>query len=165
MFSFYCPFAAFKFSKANSGLCLAMQSFNLLWRLGNNYIRKSRSLIFIHRCCKKLKDFMKRRLGYPILVLILAVGGGYLIQQELSLGDLTALLSFAALLAMPFISLGMVLSAWQTGIVSLESMRKILDRPTHAQDQIHLPLARREQLFSHHIRVRNWKILLTELNQ
>lgn len=88
-------------------------------------------------------------------VLILAVGGGYLIQQQLSLGDLTALLSFAALLAMPFISLGMVLSAWQTGIVSLESMRKILDRSVHPQDQIHLPTPQREQLFSHHIQVKN----------
>jgi ATP-binding cassette subfamily B multidrug efflux pump len=88
-------------------------------------------------------------------VLILAVGGGYLIQQQLSLGDLTALLSYAALLAMPFISLGMVLSAWQTGIVSLESMRRILDRPVHPQDQLHLPLEQREQLFSHHLRVEN----------
>jgi ATP-binding cassette subfamily B multidrug efflux pump len=88
-------------------------------------------------------------------VLILAVGGGYLIQQQLSLGDLTALLSYAALLAMPFISLGMVFSAWQTGIVSLESMRRILDRPVHPQDQVHLPLAQRDQLFSHHIRVDN----------
>jgi ATP-binding cassette subfamily B protein len=88
-------------------------------------------------------------------VLILAVGGGYLVQQQLSLGDLTALLSYAALLAMPFISLGMVFSAWQTGIVSLESMRRILDRPLHQQDQLHLPPARREQLFSHHIRVEN----------
>jgi ATP-binding cassette subfamily B multidrug efflux pump len=88
-------------------------------------------------------------------VLILAVGGGYLIQQQLSLGDLTALLSYAALLAMPFISLGMVFSAWQSGIVSLESMRRILDRPVHGQDQKHLPTAQREQLFSHHIRVKN----------
>ncbi len=88
-------------------------------------------------------------------VIILAVGGGYLIQQQLSLGDLTALLSYAALLAMPFISLGMVFSAWQNGIVSLESMRRILDRPVHPQDQIHLPPAQRQQLFSHSIRVEN----------
>jgi len=88
-------------------------------------------------------------------VLILGVGGGYLINQQLSLGDLTALLAYAALLAMPFISLGMVLSAWQTGIVSLESMRRILDRPLHEQDQKHLPSQRREQLFSHHLRVQN----------
>jgi ATP-binding cassette subfamily B multidrug efflux pump len=88
-------------------------------------------------------------------VLILAVGGGYLINQQLSLGELTAMLSYAALLAMPFISLGMVFSAWQTGIVSLESMRRILDQPIHEQDQLHLPLERREQLFSHRIRVEN----------
>jgi ATP-binding cassette subfamily B protein len=88
-------------------------------------------------------------------VLILAVGGGYLIQAELSLGDLTALLSYAALLAIPFISLGMVFSAWQTGIVSLESMRRILDQPEHEQDQVHLPSEQREDLFSHHLRVEN----------
>ncbi|MEH6634462.1 MAG: ABC transporter ATP-binding protein [Halioglobus sp.] len=88
-------------------------------------------------------------------VLILVVGGGYLINQQLSLGDLTALLSYAALLAMPFISLGMVLSAWQAGIVSLESMRRILDRPLNVQDQQHLSSERREQLFSHHLRVQN----------
>ncbi|MEH6582335.1 MAG: ABC transporter ATP-binding protein [Halioglobus sp.] len=86
-------------------------------------------------------------------VLILGVGGGYLIQAELSLGDLTALLSYAALLAMPFISLGMVFSAWQAGIVSLESMRRILDQPEHQQDQVHLPPEKREDLFSHHLRV------------
>jgi len=88
-------------------------------------------------------------------VLILGVGGGYLIQAQLSLGDLTALLSYAALLAMPFISLGMVFSAWQTGIVSLESMRRILDQPEHQQDQEHLAQKQREDLFSHHLRVEN----------
>lgn len=86
-------------------------------------------------------------------VLILAVGGAYLIQAQLTLGDLTALLSYAALLAMPFISLGMVFSAWQTGIVSLESMRRILDQPEHHRDKVHLPPEKREGLFSHHLRV------------
>jgi ATP-binding cassette subfamily B protein len=86
-------------------------------------------------------------------VLILAVGGTYLIRAELSLGDLTALLSYAALLAMPFISLGMVFSAWQTGIVSLESMRRILDQPDNPREQRHLPPERRRQLFSHDLRV------------
>lgn len=88
-------------------------------------------------------------------VLILAVGGAYLIRAELSLGDLTALLSYAALLAMPFISLGMVFSAWQTGIVSLESMRRILDQPEREQDLVRLAPEKREELFSHHLRVEN----------
>jgi len=56
---------------------------------------------------------------------------------------------------MPFISLGMVFSAWQTGIVSLESMRRILDQPEHQQDQVHLPPDKRADLFSHHLRVEN----------
>jgi ATP-binding cassette subfamily B multidrug efflux pump len=88
-------------------------------------------------------------------VMILAIGGTYLIKAQLSLGELTAFLSYASLLAMPFISLGMVLSAWQTGIVSLESLRRILDLPVHQQDQQHLPNTRREQLFSTDIRVSN----------
>jgi ATP-binding cassette subfamily B multidrug efflux pump len=86
-------------------------------------------------------------------VLILAVGGAYLIQARLSLGDLTALLSYAALLAMPFISLGMVFSALQTGIVSLESMRRILDQPENPREQQRLPADARARLFSHNLRV------------
>ncbi len=113
---------------------------------------------------RSLRLTLVRTLVLPVIgytdrvlkVLILAVGGAYLIQAELSLGDLTALLSYAALLAMPFISLGMVFSAWQTGLVSLESMRRILDQPEHTQDQVHLPPEERDKLFSHHLRVKNF---------
>lgn len=112
---------------------------------------------------RSLRLTMVRTVVLPVIaytdrllkVLILIVGGAYLIEQQLSLGDLTALLSYATLLAMPFISLGMVFSAWQTGIVSLESMRRILDRPVNAQDQLHLPQEQRERLFTHEIRVEN----------
>lgn len=95
-------------------------------------------------------------IGYTdriIKVMVLAIGGTYLINQDISLGELTALLSYATLLAMPFISMGMIFSALQHGIVSLESLRKILDQPINPLDQQHLVPARREQLFSHGIRV------------
>ena len=121
------------------------------WRVGERRLDRSLRLTLVRTVVLPVIAYTDRLLK----VLILAVGGGYLIQQQLSLGDLTALLSYAALLAMPFISLGMVFSAWQTGVVSLESMRRILDRPVHPQDQEHLPLAQREQLFSHSIRVEN----------
>lgn len=88
-------------------------------------------------------------------VMILAIGGGYLVKQQLTLGELTAFLSYASLLAMPFISLGMVLSAWQTGIVSLESLRRILDLPIDEQDKKYLPVDQRGQLFTKGIRVSN----------
>ena len=72
-------------------------------------------------------------LGYTdriMKILILAIGGGYLINQNLSLGDLTALLAYATLLAFPFVSMGMIYSSLQTGIVSLESLRRILNEPS-----------------------------------
>ena len=97
-------------------------------------------------------------IGYTdriIKVMILAIGGSYLIQQDLTLGELTALLSYATLLAMPFISLGMILSALQNSIVSLESIRRILDEPENPQDFDHLAPERRASLFSHSLRVEN----------
>ncbi len=96
-------------------------------------------------------------IGYTdriLKVMILAIGGGYIIQQDLSLGNLTALLAYASLLAMPFISLGMIFSAYQTGIVSLESLRRILDLETDARDSYHLPAAQREALFSESLEVK-----------
>lgn len=95
-------------------------------------------------------------IGYTdriLKVLILAVGGNYLLQQQLTLGELTALLSYATLLAMPFISLGMIVSAYQTGMVSVESIRRILDQPVNAQDQRHLPPDDRAGLFGQGIQV------------
>lgn len=112
---------------------------------------------------RSLKLARIRTLVLPIItytdrimkVLILAVGGSYLIQQNLTIGELTALLSYATLLAMPFISLGMIFSAYQTGMVSLESLRKILDQPVAETEQHHLEKSDRDALFSKGIEVKN----------
>lgn len=88
-------------------------------------------------------------------VMVLAIGGSYLINSNLTIGELTTFLSYATLLAMPFITLGMVFSAFQTSIVSLESMRRILDQPVAEQELIHLPEGQREHLFSEGISVRH----------
>jgi len=87
-----------------------------------------------------LKQLRIRTFFLPILeytdgvlkILILAVGGSYLIDQQLSLGELTAFLSYATLLAMPFISFGRIISVFQMGMVSLRSIRRILDQPLQA---------------------------------
>jgi ATP-binding cassette subfamily B multidrug efflux pump len=106
----------------------------------------SRSLLLA-----RIRNIVLPIIGYTdriLKVMILSIGGGYLIQQDLTLGELTALLSYASLLAMPFISLGMIFSAFQTGLVSLESMRRILDQPLIDQDQQRLPADANQQLFS-----------------
>ncbi|WP_206019780.1 ABC transporter ATP-binding protein [Pseudomaricurvus alkylphenolicus] len=97
-------------------------------------------------------------LGYTdriMKVLILAVGGLYVIQSELSLGELVAFLAYATLLAMPFFSMAMIFSSFQTGMLSIESLRKILDRDLPAQDTRHLPEEERDNLFSCAVKVRN----------
>jgi ATP-binding cassette subfamily B protein len=87
-------------------------------------------------------------------VMILAIGGTYLINQQLTIGELTAFLAYATLLAMPFISMGMIFSAYQTGMVSLESLRKILDQPVAKQERNHLDTTQRSALLRQGIEIR-----------
>jgi len=104
-----------------------------------------------------------RTLVFPILsytdrlikVLILAFGGAMVINSTLTLGEMVAFLSYATLLAMPFFSMAMIFSAFQNGLVSIESLRKILDQEPHEQDCRHLESEHRDSLFSQGVAVRN----------
>jgi ATP-binding cassette subfamily B multidrug efflux pump len=106
----------------------------------------------------KIRTFLMPILGYTdriLKVLILTVGGVYLIASNLTLGELTAMLSYATLLAMPFISLGMIMSAFQMGMVGVQSVRRILDQEIPPQELVHLPRDERDALFSSGIDVKN----------
>jgi ATP-binding cassette subfamily B multidrug efflux pump len=108
-----------------------------------------------------LKQLRIRTFFLPILeytdgvlkILIIAVGGLYLIEETMTLGELTAFLTYATLLAMPFISFGRIISVFQMGLVSIKSIRRIL-----GEDVSDLPpLIDSEQrdLFGSGIRVKN----------
>jgi ATP-binding cassette subfamily B protein len=94
--------------------------------------------------------------------LILAVGGLYVIKSSLTIGELTALLSYSALLARPFISLGRIYSAFQLGLASIESIRRILDSPGNQQDDTHLNDAEQSALFSSSLQVKNLSYRYTD---
>ncbi|WP_317928496.1 ABC transporter ATP-binding protein [Halioxenophilus sp. WMMB6] len=97
-------------------------------------------------------------LGYTdriMKVLILAVGGVAVIRSGMSLGDVVAFLTYASLLAMPFFSMAMIFSSFQNGILSIESLRRILDRETPPQDHQHLADEQRHQLFSSGVSIRH----------
>lgn len=108
-----------------------------------------------------LKQLRIRTFFLPILeytdgvlkILILAVGGSYLIDQQMSLGELTAFLSYATLLAMPFISFGRIISVFQMGMVSLRSIRRILDQPL--DEPAELEEIQGQALFSNGISVKD----------
>jgi ATP-binding cassette, subfamily B, multidrug efflux pump len=106
----------------------------------------------------KVRTFLLPILGYTeriLKVLILTVGGTYLVASELTLGELTAMLSYATLLAMPFISLGMIMSAIQMGLVGVQSLRRILDQKIPEAEMKYLQVEEREALFSSGIEVKN----------
>ena len=87
-------------------------------------------------------------------VLIIGVGGAFVIQADMSIGELTTFLAYSVLLARPFVSLGRIYSAFQMSMASIESLRKILDQTIPEQDTQHLSTQDRQQLFSQGIEVK-----------
>ena len=90
-----------------------------------------------------------------IKVVVLLFGGYQVIQANLSLGDLVAFLAYATLLASPFFSIAMIWSAYHNGMVSIASLRNILDRDTSDIDEQRMPDAERKALFSQQLEVRH----------
>ncbi|MFT2111101.1 ABC transporter ATP-binding protein [Marinomonas sp. 2405UD68-3] len=91
-------------------------------------------------------------------IIILGVGGWYLVQSELSLGDITAFLAYATLLAMPFMSLGRLISTVQMGMVSLKSMGRILNQTIVDENTLsesEKASFKQELLFSKGLQIRN----------
>ena len=104
----------------------------------------------------RIQTFFMPMLQYTeifLKILVLAVGGGYLIRQQMSLGDLTAFLAYTTLLSLPFISLGRIIATFQMGIVSLRSIGRILNTP--AQDHADLNSISSADLFSTGISIKN----------
>lgn len=104
----------------------------------------------------KIRTFFMPLLEYTealLKILILGVGGFYLIKQSITLGELTAFLAYSALLAMPFLSLGRIISTFQMGMVSLQSILRILSEQTEEIPAIEDD--QRQSLFSKGIVVKN----------
>ncbi len=60
-------------------------------------------------------------------IIILGLGGFMLMRQELTLGEITAFLTYSVLLAMPLMQLGRIATIYQRGIVGIQSAQTILN--------------------------------------
>lgn len=78
---------------------------------------------------------------------ILLVGGMLVIQENLSLGQLTAFITYAVLLTLPLMALGWVTTMIQQGLVGLESVRTVLAEKTPLSQTPDLPEAEQHLLF------------------
>ncbi|MCJ8268738.1 MAG: ABC transporter transmembrane domain-containing protein, partial [Psychrosphaera sp.] len=88
-------------------------------------------------------------------VLILGLGGYYVLQSDLTIGQITAFLSYSVLLALPLMSLGRILTVYQVGMVSIESVLTILNRQIPQQDCVHLDEAKKHSLKGSTLTIKN----------
>lgn len=104
----------------------------------SNEIRKvNRELLDTTMRITRIQTFVMPLLDHGnnlMKVVILGLGGYYLLQQNLTLGELTAFLSYSVLLALPLMQLGRIAVVFQMGMVSIESVLTVLNSKVPQRD-------------------------------
>ncbi len=86
----------------------------------------------------KIQTFFMPILDYAnhfMKVLILGLGGYYLLQAQLTIGEITAFLSYSVLLALPLMHLGRIATVYQMGMISIDSVQSILNQAIPSTDK------------------------------
>lgn len=88
-------------------------------------------------------------------IVVLFVGGMYVINGKFTIGELTAFIAYAALLTMPIMGFGWVLTVFQQGFVGISSIQTIMNRKGIDDDKVLLHQGDKAKLFSNGIEVKN----------
>ena len=110
-------------------------------------IKITRIQVFFMPVLDYANDLMK--------ILILGLGGYMLVKQELTLGEITAFLTYSVLLAMPLMQLGRIATIYQRGIVGITSAQTILNAKVPERDETTLTTDEVEALKGQTLSVRN----------
>ena len=94
-------------------------------------------------------------LGQILKVIILFVGGVYVINGQFTLGQLTEYIAYAALLSFPIMGLGWVLTVFQQGFVGIGSIQTIMDRKGSDDERQALTREEKDVLFKNGIHLKN----------
>lgn len=106
----------------------------------------------------KIQTFIMPVLDYAnnlMKILILGLGGYMLLNQELTLGEITAFLSYSVLLAFPLMQLGRVASLYQRGMVGIDSVQVILNESLPEKHDVQLSEQEVSQLRKQTLKVQN----------
>ena len=85
----------------------------------------------------RIQTFIMPILDYSnnlMKIMVLGIGGYMMLHQNLTLGEITAFLSYSVLLALPLMQLGRVATIYQRGMVSIDSVQTILNADIPEQD-------------------------------
>ncbi|WP_291862061.1 ABC transporter ATP-binding protein [Marinilabilia sp.] len=88
-------------------------------------------------------------------IVVLFIGGLYVINGEFTLGQLTEYIAYSALLTQPIMGLGWVLTVFQQGFVGISSLQTIMDRKGVDDDKNPKPPEEQKKLFNDGIKFRN----------
>lgn len=94
-------------------------------------------------------------LGQILKIVVLFVGGMYVIEGKFTIGELTEYIAYAALLSHPIMGLGWVLTVFQEGFVGISSIQTIMDRKGVDDDRKPMPEKVSEKLFKNGIEIKN----------
>ena len=89
----------------------------------------------------KIQTFFMPLLDYAnhfMKVLILGLGGYYLLQEKLTIGEITAFLSYSVLLALPLMHLVRIVTVYQMGMISIDSVQRILNSEVPSTDMLRM---------------------------
>ncbi|PSU36066.1 ABC transporter ATP-binding protein [Photobacterium lutimaris] len=118
----------------------------------------NRQLLHCRMQITRIQVFFMPVLDYAndlMKVLILGVGGYMLMNQQLTLGEITAFLTYSVLLAMPLMQLGRIATIYQRGMVGITSVQTILNADIPEQDTKPLSQPDIESLQGKTLSVRN----------
>jgi ATP-binding cassette subfamily B protein len=94
-------------------------------------------------------------LGQILKIVVLFVGGIYVINGQFTIGELTGYIAYAALLSQPIMGLGWVLTIFQQGFVGITSIQTIMERKGADEKRQLLRAGTKANLFRDGIRVKN----------
>jgi ATP-binding cassette subfamily B multidrug efflux pump len=106
----------------------------------------------------KIQTFFMPILDYAnhfMKVLILGLGGYYLLQAELTIGEITAFLSYSVLLALPLMHLGRIATVYQMGMISIDSVQNILNSEVPSTDLLRMDDNEKSSLHGSTLSVKN----------
>lgn len=92
---------------------------------------------------------------HALKILILLVGGTFVINEQFTIGELTAFMTYAALLTMPLMALGWVSTMIQQGMVGIESLQTVARQKVRHIEIPALPHKEAAHLFDDGLHVRN----------
>ena len=95
-------------------------------------------------------------------VVVLLFGGMMVLEEEFTVGELTAFIAYTALLTLPLMGLGWVTTMFQQGMVGLASVQSVLQQPEPFAGRQSLPEAQQKNLFQDGLTVRNLRFRYAE---